>query len=339
MMKIKTLMVAMMAVMTVGVGSNDYASAVQKEKNVAVKNVSSGYATEDFVVVSKTCDGMLNAESLNEKTNAPHGYILDNKYEIGDIVRVTYKDDDILSEKKISSKDEAKPLEAMKNQVTEKFVVVSVTKDGMLNAKSLSEKTNAPYGYILDNKYQIGDIVEVTYWNDDILSEKKISGSTAKKPFKKEVSSISGVKPVEKEVSSITSIKKPVSKVEVEEKKSSKAVVDKIENGTAHLIDDNGTESYVSADKLSENTVESDVVELTIDDEDIKIEVSKEETAERKARAEELIQKLLNKNNNQPVVQPSVDTQSVEVEKTSEVSVEQPVVENKVLVEQELILE
>lgn len=63
-----------------------------------------------------------------------------------------------------------------KKSVTEQFVVQEKTADGYLMAVSISEETNAPHGYILDDKYEVGDIVEVTYWNDDIFEEKKIVG-------------------------------------------------------------------------------------------------------------------------------------------------------------------
>lgn len=65
--------------------------------------------------------------------------------------------------------------------VTETFVIQSETQDGNLHAVSISEKTNAPYGYSLDNKYELGDVVEVTYWNDEIKSEKKITGKELEK--------------------------------------------------------------------------------------------------------------------------------------------------------------
>lgn len=61
---------------------------------------------EIFVIQSKTDDGYLNAVSLDENTDAPYGYILDDKYELGDIVEVTYKDDDIKKERLITGEEE-----------------------------------------------------------------------------------------------------------------------------------------------------------------------------------------------------------------------------------------
>ena len=63
-----------------------------------------------------------------------------------------------------------------KKSSTEYFVVQSKADEGYLNAVSLSEYTEAPHGFILDDKYEIGDIVQVTFNNDDLLSEEKITG-------------------------------------------------------------------------------------------------------------------------------------------------------------------
>jgi hypothetical protein len=65
-----------------------------------------GYVTEKFVVQYETSDGFLNAVSIEDKTNAPYGFILENKYELGDIVEVTYKDDEIISERLITGEEE-----------------------------------------------------------------------------------------------------------------------------------------------------------------------------------------------------------------------------------------
>lgn len=165
---------------------------ILKERKITgeelTNKVGKKYSTELFMVRSKDDEGYLNAQSLEEKTNAPYGYVLDNKYQIGDIVEVTYYNDDILNERKITGeeltgveKNYAVAINMVedtigKEYVTEKFIVQYVTDDGTLNAESLEEKTNAPNGYILDYKYDLGDIVEVTYCNDDILSEREIKG-------------------------------------------------------------------------------------------------------------------------------------------------------------------
>lgn len=80
----------------------------------------------------------------------------------------------------IGTSSEEPVAKAEKKYSTELFVVQSETQDGYLNSESISEETNAPYGYILDNKYEIGDVVEVTYRNDDIKSERKITGDELK---------------------------------------------------------------------------------------------------------------------------------------------------------------
>jgi hypothetical protein len=67
-------------------------------------------------------------------------------------------------------------VEPEKEISTEVFVVQEKTADGYLNAVSISEDTNAPYGYILDDKYELGDVVEVTYSNDEIFAEREIVG-------------------------------------------------------------------------------------------------------------------------------------------------------------------
>lgn len=62
-----------------------------------------------------------------------------------------------------------------KKYVTEVFVVQSETPDGHLEAKPLVA-SSLEGSYILESKYNLGDIVEVTYWNDDILKERVITG-------------------------------------------------------------------------------------------------------------------------------------------------------------------
>ncbi|MCY7911238.1 hypothetical protein MOB65_20490 [Bacillus inaquosorum] len=82
--------------------------------------------------------------------------------------------------------------EKKQQSVTEKFVVKK-KEDGMLLAMPLEKSQNAPDGYLLDDKYKIGDIVEVTYWNDDIFKERKVTGkelNSLKNKYSKKIKSI-----------------------------------------------------------------------------------------------------------------------------------------------------
>lgn len=93
-------------------------------------------------------------------------YVVNEEWvQVGDVIDVMVDED-----------GEINLFNRVDSSVTETFVVQSETQDGYLNAVSISEKTNAPYGYILDNKYDIGDVVEVTYSQDDILAERLIVG-------------------------------------------------------------------------------------------------------------------------------------------------------------------
>ncbi|MEX3625069.1 hypothetical protein [Viridibacillus arvi] len=64
----------------------------------------------------------------------------------------------------------------MQDTTTEVFLVQSVTSDGYLDCAPVNPKLKG--GYILDNdgKYKVGDIVEITYWNDDIKKSHKLTG-------------------------------------------------------------------------------------------------------------------------------------------------------------------
>lgn len=44
----------------------------------------------------------------------------------------------------------------------------------MVEAVSLDANTNAQYGYLLDNKYEVGSIVYVEFMHDDILKEELV---------------------------------------------------------------------------------------------------------------------------------------------------------------------
>ncbi|MFJ8247335.1 hypothetical protein [Peribacillus asahii] len=68
------------------------------------------------------------------------------------------------------------PAKYLQDTTTETFVVLSVTADGYLDCKPVNP--NVEGGYILDNdgKYKLGDIVEITYWNDDIIESHKLTG-------------------------------------------------------------------------------------------------------------------------------------------------------------------
>lgn len=63
-------------------------------------------------------------------------------------------------------------------EYTKELVMVqSVTDDGeFLNAMPIDENSQLEYGYILDNKYKLGDIVEITYNNDDLINQRKLEG-------------------------------------------------------------------------------------------------------------------------------------------------------------------
>ncbi|URJ76471.1 hypothetical protein MF621_004012 (plasmid) [Bacillus velezensis] len=74
----------------------------------------------------------------------------------------------------------------------EKFVVQKKEND-MLLSMPLEASKGAPDGYLLDNKYDLGDIVEVTYLNDDIIKERKIKGeelSNLENKYDREINSI-----------------------------------------------------------------------------------------------------------------------------------------------------
>lgn len=68
------------------------------------------------------------------------------------------------------------------DSTTEVFFVQKKLKleDALLAVPLDSNSELIKGGYILDDKYSIGDIVEVTYWNDDIFAERKISGGELK---------------------------------------------------------------------------------------------------------------------------------------------------------------
>jgi hypothetical protein len=67
-------------------------------------------------------------------------------------------------------------VEAEKNYTTEYVMVQSHADEGFLNAKAINPSSQLEYGYILDDKYELGDIVEITYDNDDLMAERKVTG-------------------------------------------------------------------------------------------------------------------------------------------------------------------
>lgn len=96
---ISVLTFAMAVLPTIGLVNGEE----KAEKNEIVSTEKNdGYKTEKFIVENKTSDGMLDARSLDEDTSAPNGYLLDDKYEVGDIVEVTFKNDEIKKEKKLN---------------------------------------------------------------------------------------------------------------------------------------------------------------------------------------------------------------------------------------------
>lgn len=86
------------------------------------------------------------------------------------------------------------PVEVIKPvKGAELFVVQSDYGDGYLHAVSLSEDTQAPHGYVLDDKYDLGDVVQVTYDDDDILAEHELTGQTlgyVKEEYAEEINAI-----------------------------------------------------------------------------------------------------------------------------------------------------
>jgi hypothetical protein len=61
------------------------------------------------------------------------------------------------------------------NTITELVMVQSKADKGYLVAQPLEENSELFNGYILDDKYQLGDIVEITYDHDDLVSERLIT--------------------------------------------------------------------------------------------------------------------------------------------------------------------
>lgn len=51
---------------------------------------------------------------------------------------------------------------------------VTVENDTMVEAVSLDGDTKAQYGYLLDNKYEVGSIVYVEFEHDDIMKEELV---------------------------------------------------------------------------------------------------------------------------------------------------------------------
>jgi len=64
-----------------------------------------GFSTEYFLVTDNVDNRFVDTKSLATNSNAPYGYILDNDYKLGDVVKVTYKNDDIRQERVLSDKE------------------------------------------------------------------------------------------------------------------------------------------------------------------------------------------------------------------------------------------
>lgn len=68
-----------------------------------------------------------------------------------------------------------------KDYVTEKFFIQSKTDNGYLLAKSIEQDSKAPYGFVLEDKYDIGDIVEISFKGSKAISVHKIKGKKLKR--------------------------------------------------------------------------------------------------------------------------------------------------------------
>lgn len=80
--------------------------------------------------------------------------------------------------KAVDTIKEVKPVIHEASQYTTEYVVVQSKADkGYLNSQPIQKDTNCNYGYLLDDKYQLGDVVEITYRNDDLKAEHKVTGS------------------------------------------------------------------------------------------------------------------------------------------------------------------
>jgi hypothetical protein len=139
---------------------------VEKEKDGTIRvlptNGDAKEITTSYVTVTSIDKEYATGINLETQDDS---YVLDKKdLQVGDTLEVKEnKYGEILDVQK-------------KKYKTTLFLVESVTKDGMLNAVSVIDGSN----YLLDNKYSLGDIVQVTYSHDDIIKEQKVTGKKYK---------------------------------------------------------------------------------------------------------------------------------------------------------------
>ncbi|MED3976083.1 hypothetical protein P4639_22055 [Priestia megaterium] len=165
--------------LTTAFGFNAQAQTTGTKEEAQEKN----YTTDTFIVQYLTEDNMLQAKPVNPKND--YTYMLDNKYEIGDIVEVTYWNDDIKEEHKVKGKElksieskyekninklmqEGEDLAQQSNVMTRNYVVQSIDNDGWVNGKILSsvetgQATLNPKEAKTKEKYSLGDIIAVTF--------------------------------------------------------------------------------------------------------------------------------------------------------------------------------
>lgn len=101
-MRFKLEMLVSAIVITVGIYAMSFIPTA--EKNIEMEAEASEqkeYVTELFMIQDEINNEYVLAKPLDE-SEAPHGYFLENKYELGDIVELTYLEDDVLGEKKIT---------------------------------------------------------------------------------------------------------------------------------------------------------------------------------------------------------------------------------------------
>jgi hypothetical protein len=150
------------------------------------------YTTDTFMVQYMNEDGLLEAKPVNPKHEG--GYVLDNKYELGDIVEVTYWNDDIIEEHKLTGKELEKVEKKFEGNIdalmdegekitqegvvaTDNYMIQNIDKDGWATAKIVSDYFTGEATFKVEKNMSLGDIVSVTY-NDntgDIIEYHEVS--------------------------------------------------------------------------------------------------------------------------------------------------------------------
>lgn len=103
-MKKAVINVVLAGLLMAGCASNSLTDSVSKNKNHDQHVYKSdGYKTEIFLITEEEKDGWYFASPINRKGG---GYAFDKeKYEVGDVVSATYKDDDVKEEHKVVGKE------------------------------------------------------------------------------------------------------------------------------------------------------------------------------------------------------------------------------------------